>query len=31
MAVTEQKLYVFAYIATQWVPCGQLTLTEDGA
>jgi serine/threonine-protein kinase HipA len=31
MAVTEQKLYVFAYIDTQWVPCGQLTLTEDGA
>ena len=31
MAVTKQKLYVFAYIDTQWVPCGQLTLTEDGA
>jgi serine/threonine-protein kinase HipA len=31
MAVTEQKLYVFAYVDTQWVPCGQLTLTEDGA
>jgi serine/threonine-protein kinase HipA len=31
MAATEQKLYVFAYIDTQWVPCGQLTLTEDGA
>jgi serine/threonine-protein kinase HipA len=31
MAVTEQKLYVFAYVDTQWAPCGQLTLTEDGA
>jgi serine/threonine-protein kinase HipA len=31
MAATEQKLYVFAYIDAQWVPCGQLTLTEDGA
>jgi serine/threonine-protein kinase HipA len=31
MAVTDQKLYVFACIDTQWVPCGQLTLTEDGA
>ncbi len=30
MAATEQKLYVFAYIDAQWVPCGQLTLTEDG-
>lgn len=30
MAATEQKLYVFAYLDTQWVPCGQLTLTEDG-
>jgi serine/threonine-protein kinase HipA len=31
MAVTERKLYVFAHIDTQWAPCGQLTLTEDGA
>ena len=31
MAATEQKLYVFAYIDAQWAPCGQLTLTEDGA
>jgi serine/threonine-protein kinase HipA len=31
MAVTEQKLYVFAYVDAQWVPCGQLTLTQDGA
>jgi serine/threonine-protein kinase HipA len=31
MTVAEQKLYAFAYIDTQWAPCGQLTLTEDGA
>ena len=31
MAATERKLYVFAYIDAQWTPCGQLTLTEDGA
>jgi serine/threonine-protein kinase HipA len=31
MAATERKLYVFAYIDTQWAPCGQLTLIEDGA
>ncbi len=31
MAVTERKLYVFAYIDTQWIPCGLLTLTQDGA
>ena len=31
MAATERKLYVFAHIDTQWAPCGQLTLTEDGA
>src|SRR5215475_6893192 len=30
MAATEQKLFVFAYIDTEWAPCGQLTLTEDG-
>jgi serine/threonine-protein kinase HipA len=30
MAATEQRLYVFSYIDTEWVPCGQLTLTEDG-
>jgi serine/threonine-protein kinase HipA len=30
MAVPEQKLYVFTFADTQWVPCGQLTLTEDG-
>jgi hypothetical protein len=28
MAVIEQKLIVFAYLDTEWVPCGQLTLTE---
>src|SRR5579871_5840244 len=31
MSATERKLFVFAYIDTQWAPCGQLTLTEDGA
>jgi serine/threonine-protein kinase HipA len=31
MPAAEQKLYVFAYIDSQWAPCGQLTLTEDGA
>src|ERR1700686_4558167 len=31
MAATERKLYVFAHIDAQWAPCGQLTLTEDGA
>src|SRR5246127_3157660 len=31
MTATEQKLYVFTYLDTEWVPCGQLTLTEDGA
>src|ERR1700740_3235527 len=31
MAATEQKLYVFTYLDTEWVPCGQLTLSEDGA
>ncbi len=30
MTATEQKLYVFIHIDTQWAPCGQLTLTEDG-
>src|SRR5580698_6361506 len=29
MAAQGQKWYVFAYIDTRWVPCGQLTLTED--
>jgi serine/threonine-protein kinase HipA len=31
MAAIEQKLVVFAHLDTEWVPCGQLTLTEDGA
>jgi serine/threonine-protein kinase HipA len=31
VAVLEQKLVVFAYLDAEWVPCGQLTLTEDGA
>jgi serine/threonine-protein kinase HipA len=30
MSTTDQKLYAFAYLDTEWVPCGQLTLTEDG-
>jgi serine/threonine-protein kinase HipA len=30
MAPTENKLYVFAFLDTEWVPCGQLSLTEDG-
>jgi serine/threonine-protein kinase HipA len=31
MATIEQNLVVFAYLDMEWVPCGQLTLTEDGA
>jgi serine/threonine-protein kinase HipA len=31
MTATEQKLFVFIYLDTEWVPCGQLTLSEDGA
>ncbi len=31
MSATDQKLFVFAYIDTEWLPCGQLTLSEDGA
>jgi serine/threonine-protein kinase HipA len=31
MSASDQKLFVFAYIDTEWVPCGQLTLSEDGA
>jgi serine/threonine-protein kinase HipA len=31
MPPTENKLYVFAHLDTEWVPCGQLSLTEDGA
>jgi len=30
MAAKEEKLFVFAYLDAEWVPCGQLTLTEDG-
>lgn len=30
MAVKEERLFVFAYLDAEWVPCGQLTLTEDG-
>ena len=28
VAAIERKLVVFAYLDTDWVPCGQLTLTE---
>lgn len=31
MSASEQKLFVFAYIDTEWLPCGQLTLSEEGA
>ena len=31
MAATEQKLYVFAYLDTEWAPCGQLTMTEENS
>jgi serine/threonine-protein kinase HipA len=31
MAAQEQKLVVFANLDAEWAPCGQLTLTEDGA
>lgn len=30
MAVVEKKLIVFSHLDTDWVPCGQLTLSEDG-
>src|SRR2546423_6777109 len=30
MTATEQKLYVFTYLDTEWVPCGQLTWPEEG-
>jgi serine/threonine-protein kinase HipA len=30
MALTEHKLYAFAFLDTEWAPCGQLALTEDG-
>jgi serine/threonine-protein kinase HipA len=31
MAAEEQKLFVFTNLDAEWAPCGQLTLTEDGA
>jgi len=31
MAAKDQKLFVFAHLDAEWVPCGQLTLTESGA
>lgn len=30
MAVKQQKLMVFAHIGQEWLPCGQLQMTEDG-
>jgi serine/threonine-protein kinase HipA len=30
MAAKDEKLFVFANLDAQWVPCGQLTLTEEG-
>jgi serine/threonine-protein kinase HipA len=31
MSATDQKLFVFVYVDTEWLPCGQLTLSEEGA
>jgi serine/threonine-protein kinase HipA len=31
MTTRDSKLMVFANIGAQWAPCGQLTLTEEGA
>src|SRR5258708_19233235 len=31
MAATEQKLFVVIYLDTEWLPCGQRALSEDGA
>lgn len=31
MAAKELKLMTFAYLGEDWVPCGQLTMTEQGA
>jgi serine/threonine-protein kinase HipA len=30
MSAIEQKLFVFAFVDTEWLPCGQLTMSEDG-
>lgn len=30
MAVKEQKLMVFAHIGQEWLPCGQLQMSEEG-
>ncbi len=30
MAATEKKLMVFAHMAQEWRPCGQLQMTEEG-
>jgi serine/threonine-protein kinase HipA len=31
MSASDQKLFVFVYVDTEWLPCGQLTLSEEGA
>ena len=31
MQAAEKRLIVFANIDADWVPCGQLSLTEEGA
>jgi serine/threonine-protein kinase HipA len=30
MSASEQRLFVFAYLDTEWLPAGQLTLSEEG-
>ena len=30
MAATESKLMVFAHLGSDWAPCGQLLMTEEG-
>ncbi len=30
MAAKDVKLMIFAHLGTDWAPCGQLTLTEEG-
>src|SRR5246127_3052102 len=31
MSASDQKLFVFVYVDTEWLPCGQLPLSEEGA
>jgi serine/threonine-protein kinase HipA len=30
MATNQHNLFVFAYLESDWAPCGRLSLTEDG-